>query len=179
MTCFIALLRAVNVGKRQMAMARLRDLCGRIGYRNVRTYVASGNLIFDADATPAAIEAALGTAISAEFGFAVEPVVRRASDWPGYLAANPFPEASAIEPNRVMMMLSQRPPLADAADRIMARATPDERVAAAGGAIWIHFGRGVGPSKLSPSFIDRAIGSPATARNVRTVAKLAEMAGIA
>lgn len=70
------------------------------------------------------------------------------------LAANPFAEASEAEPNRVMLLLSKRPPAA----------------------IWIHYASGVGSSKLTPALIDKACGAPTTARNVRTIAKLAELA---
>ena len=60
----VALLRAVNVGGRKLPMAELRALCGELGWQNVATYIQSGNVVFDADCTPAEAEAALEARIS-------------------------------------------------------------------------------------------------------------------
>jgi uncharacterized protein (DUF1697 family) len=76
-----------------------------------------------------------------------------------------------------MMMLSKAPPKDDAAAALQERARDGERVALAGGALWIHYPRGSGTSRLSPSLIDKVVGSPATARNWRTVLKIGEMLG--
>ena len=90
-------------------------------------------------------------------------------------ASNPFPEAAEAQPNRLMMMLSKAPPKPDAVAALPERARDGERIASAGGALWIHYPDGAGTSRLSPSLIDRLIGSPATARNWRTVLKIQEM----
>ena len=82
-------------------------------------------------------------------------IVRTADEWPALMAANPFPEESEREPNRVLLLLSKAAPPADAADRLMERAQADERVKAAGRALWLHFPAGVGTSKLTPAFIDK------------------------
>ncbi|WP_165799475.1 DUF1697 domain-containing protein [Sphingomonas oleivorans] len=179
MTCFIALLRAINVGKRQVPMAELRMLVTGLGYGDVQSHVASGNLLFSGEGSAADVERTLDAAISERFGFPVETMVRTADQWPLYVAANPFPRESEAAPNRVLMLLSKAPPTPDAAARIAERAQAGEIVRAAGGAIWIYYADGVGRSKLSPVFIDRMIGSPATGRNISTVRKLAAMAGVA
>lgn len=179
MTTFIALLRAINVGKRQVPMQALKALAEEIGFTDARTYVASGNLLFSGEGKADAVARRLEEAISSRFGFTVEVIVRTADEWPALMAANPFPEESEREPNRVLLLLSKAAPPADAADRLMERAQADEKVRAAGGALWFHFPAGVGTSKLTPAFIDKVCGSPTTGRNVRTVAKLAELAGVA
>ena len=74
-----------------------------------------------------------------------------------------------------MLMVAKRPLAESAEEAIQARATAGEQVKRAGEAIWIHYPEGVGRSKLTPTMIDRAIGSPATARNYRTIVKLEEM----
>ena len=74
-----------------------------------------------------------------------------------------------------MLLLSKRPPAKGAAEVIQARARAGERVKQAGDALWFHYPEGAGTSKLTPSLIDRAIGSPGTARNYNTVMKLKEM----
>ena len=171
----VALLRAVNVGGRKLPMAELRALCAEIGWRDVATYIQSGNVVFTADGKAEAIEKQLEEAIAARFRFDVPVIVRTAAQWAHYPPGNPFPKAAKGEPNRLMLLLSKRPPEKGAEDAIQARATAEETVKRAGDALWIHFPGGSGTSKLTPSLIDRAIGSPATSRNHRTVVTLMEM----
>jgi uncharacterized protein (DUF1697 family) len=171
----VALLRAVNVGGRKLPMAELRALAAEIGWEGVQTYIQSGNLVFSAPGDRAALEAKLEVAIRERFGMEVPVVVRGAAEWARYPASNPFAEAAEKEPNRLMLLLSKRPPVDGAEAAIQAKAAAGEQVRRAGDAIWIHFPEGSGNSKLTPALIDRAIGSPATSRNYRTVIKLQEM----
>ena len=171
----VALLRAVNVGGRKLPMAELRGLCGQIGWAEVATYIQSGNVVFGAAGKPEALEAALARAIAARFDLQVPVIVRTAAQWAEYPATNPFPKAGRAEPNRLMLLLSKRPPAPGAAAALQERAAEGEKVERAADALWIHYPAGAGRSKLTPSLIDRLVGSPATARNYRTVLKLQEM----
>ncbi|HEY0591394.1 MAG TPA: DUF1697 domain-containing protein [Thermoanaerobaculia bacterium] len=173
---FIALLRGINVGGRnRVPMPELREICGELGWGGVATYVNSGNVVFTAGATAAALESALERAIEAQFGLSIPVIVRTSREWSTYLRSNPFAAASEREGNAVMLALSKAKPGRDAAKVLEERATFGERIARTGDAIWIHFARGVGKSKLSPGLIDRVIGSPTTMRNWRTVVALGEM----
>ena len=171
----VALLRAVNVGGRKLPMAELRALCGKLGWEDIATYIQSGNVVFTAEGKTEAIETALEEAVAKDYGFEAPVIVRTAAQWAHYPPGNPFPKAARDEPNRLMLLLSKAPPAKGAEDGIQARATAGERVKRAGDALWIHFPQGAGTSKLTPSLIDRAIGSPATSRNYRTVTTLMEM----
>ncbi len=171
----VALLRAVNVGGRKLPMAELRAHCAELGWQGVATYIQSGNVVFDADCTPAEAEAALEARISQACGFETPTIVRTAAQWRKYAPANPFPDAARETPNYLLMLVSKRTPASGAVDAIQARAAADEIVGRCGDALWIHFPNGSGTSKLTPSLIDKAIGSPATSRNYRTVAALQEM----
>lgn len=171
----VALLRAVNVGGRKLPMAELRALCPELGWRDVQTYIQSGNVVFDADCSPAEAEAALEARIAKGYGYAAPTIARTAAQWRGYAAANPFPEAARQTPNYLLMLVSKRPPAAGAVEAIQAKAAAGETVKQAGDALWIHFPNGSGISKITPSLIDKAIGSPATSRNYRTVVTLQEM----
>jgi uncharacterized protein (DUF1697 family) len=176
MARLIALLRAVNVGGRKLPMAELRALCGEMGWEDVETYIQSGNLVFRAKGATDALEAKLEKAIAERFGLDVPVIVRTATQWGGYLEANPFAKTARDEPNRLQLLISKRPPAADAAEKLMERAQGGEAVKAAGGALWFHFPAGIARSKLTPTLIDKACGSPSTGRNWRTVVKLKEMA---
>jgi uncharacterized protein (DUF1697 family) len=105
----------------------------------------------------------------------VPVVIRTAAQWSRYPDSNPFAEAAETEPNRLMLLLSKRRPAEGAEAAIAAKAAAGERVGRSGDALWIHYPAGAGTSKLTPPLIDRAIGSPATARNYRTVLRLREM----
>lgn len=176
MARLIALLRAVNVGGRKLPMAELRALCGELGWEDVETYIQSGNVLFSAPGRIEALESRLEEAIKDRFAMDVPVMVRTASQWAGYAAANPFPKAAEDEPNRLQLLVSKQALKEDAADKLMERALAGESVRAAGGALWFHFPAGVGTSKLVPAVIDKAVGSPGTSRNWRTVLKLQEMA---
>lgn len=176
MARLIALLRAVNVGGRKLPMAELRALCGELGWEEVETYIQSGNLVFSASGKPAALESRLEAAIAERFGLAVPVLIRTAAQWAACAQANPFPKAGRDEPNRLQMLVSKSPPRSDAAEKLTERAQAGEAVRSAGGVLWFHYPNGAGTSKLTPALIDKACGSPSTARNWRTVLKLKEMA---
>jgi uncharacterized protein (DUF1697 family) len=172
---FVALLRAVNVGARSLPMTELRALCAELGWREVRTYIQSGNVVFEARGAPADLESALEQAIQQRFGYWSDAMVRAGEAWQALLATNPLPDVGQAEPSRVLVGIAKRPVLPSAAETIAAKAVAGERVLLAGGALWFHYPAGVGTSKLSPALIDRAAGSPVTARNWRTMLALAQM----
>lgn len=174
---FIGLLRGINVsGHNKIPMPELRAVCAELGWQAVQTYIQSGNLVFEADATPASLETALTQAIEQRFGLTIPVIVRAASAWPAYAAGNPYPDASAQEPHLVMLALSKAAPKPDALAGLLERATYGEQIAQVGDAIWIHYQQGVAKSRLSPALFDRLVGSAVTARNWRTVLKLNELA---
>jgi uncharacterized protein (DUF1697 family) len=173
---FIAFLRAVNVGGRIVKMAELRVLCGEMGWREVATYIQSGNIVFESDGKAPALEAALEKGMEKGFGFAAPVMVRTPAQLRMIVEANPFPGPSEVEPSRVALGLCKEKPKAGAAEAILAKAQAGEKVVGAGGELWFHYPNGIGTSKLTPALIDRAAGSPVTARNWRTILKLLEMA---
>jgi uncharacterized protein (DUF1697 family) len=175
---FIALLRAINLGGRtSLGMADLRLLCAGIGWRDVRTYIQSGNVVFEAESGPAELEGELEAAMMKKWERDVPVLVRSVAEWGGYIAANPLADLSAAEPSRTLLNLPKRPLLKGALDGLRTRAMDGETIAEANGALWIHYPAGAGTTKLSPTLIARLAGSPVTARNWRTVLKLQEMAG--
>ncbi len=177
MKTFIGLLRGINVGgNKGVPMAKLRELCGELGWQNAQTYIQSGNVVFSANGKPAALETQLERAIEKHFGFPVPVIVRAATDWPTYIKTNPFLKACEKEANHVMLCLSKISPKTDALKGLRERAADGERLEHIGDALWIHFAQGVARSKLSPALLDRMVGSTVTSRNWLTVLKLQELA---
>lgn len=176
MRTYLALMRAINVGNRQMPMADLRALAQEIGFERPQTYIASGNLIFDHHGDPRHVRDILEQAIERRFGFRAEAIVRTADQWRDYCSTNPFDGDAAAIDKMVHLCLTVEPPKADAVDRLNERAQPGERIARVGEAIWIDFGPGgVGSSKLMPAYMDKCAGSTLTARNWNSVRKLRDM----
>jgi len=174
----IALLRGINVGGRnRLVMAELRDLCEAFGWTDVRTHLQSGNALFRAGATAEACETALEEALGRRLGLSVPALVRGAIRWRAYVAGNPFPLESVSDPSRVLLAVSKGTPAPDAEKRLQERAGSGERVVRVEDALWIHFPEGSGRSAITPSVLDRCVGSPVTTQNVRTVETLDRLAG--
>ena len=167
MAAFIALLRAVNVGGTgKLPMSELKAMCEELGFASVRTYIASGNVVFTSRKSEAAIKSALEKQLAAYAGKAVGVLVRGAAEMAEVSAKNPFLKAA---PNRTMaIFLDEAPPK----DTIAAvRGRKDEEIKLGKREIYVHYGEGMAKSKL---VIPAA--KTGTARNMNTVATLAEMA---
>lgn len=164
---YIALLRAVNVGGTgKLPMAELKAMCVEAGFAGVQTYIASGNVVFKSAASPAEVKAALEGRLLAYAGKPVGAAVRTAEEMAAVLAANPFPDAA---PNRTVAIFLDAQPPADALER--ATGAKDEEMRLGAREIYVHYGDGMADSKLRiPAAKD------GTARNMNTVARLAEMA---
>jgi len=167
MSAFIALLRAINVGGTgKLPMSDLKAFCEELGFAAVRTYIASGNVVFTSRKSEAAIQAALEKRLEAYAGKPVGVLVRTAAEMAGVLADNPFPKAA---PNRTMAVFLDKTPPADALKGIRGQA--DEEIRLGRREIYIHYGEGMAKSKLVI-----AAAKAGTARNMNTVATLAKMA---
>lgn len=163
----VALLRAVNVGGTgKLAMADLARLCEQAGLRRPRTYIQSGNVVFDSDAAEDVVKATLEAALAAHVGKPVGVVVRDADALDRVVADNPFP---GEPPSRVIVMFYDAavPPSV-----VAATPTPGgERLVAHDREIYVLYPNGQGASKLKAPHADRGTG-----RNLNTVAKLAALA---
>ena len=167
MAAFIALLRAVNVGGTgKLPMTELKSMCEALGFAGVRTYIASGNVVFTSRKSEAAVKKALEAALESYAGKPVGVMVRSAAEMAQVLADNPFPK---MAPNRTMAVFLDSPPPADTLKGIKGR--KDEEIKLGRREIYIHYGEGMGQSKL---VVPAA--KTGTARNMNTVAALAKMA---
>src|ERR1700730_12244559 len=92
MKTYVALLRAVNVGGTgKLRMSTLKQMCEEVGLKQVRTYIASGNIVFRSDTKEAEIKSTLECRLQAYAGKPVGVLVRSASEMAAVLARNPFP----------------------------------------------------------------------------------------
>jgi Uncharacterized protein conserved in bacteria len=167
MPTHIALLRAVNVGGVQIKMDDLKRLCAEAGFGNVRTYIASGNVILDSDLDEAGVKAELEARLKAAYGRVIGVVIRSPGEMRALAAANPWPDRSPTF--TVAIFLDAAPP-ADALDHAT-NVGANEEMRLGPREILVFYGDGQGRSKLR---IPAA--AEGTARNFNTVVKLAEMA---
>jgi uncharacterized protein (DUF1697 family) len=167
MTAYVALLRAVNVGGTgKLPMSELKAMCEDQGFTDVKTYIASGNVVFRADQTEAKVKSALESALATYASKPVAVFVRTVAQMQNVLNANPFADAPG---NRVTAIFLDAPPSPDAIET--AKNIDGEIIALGTRELYVHYVNGMGGSKL---MIPAA--KAGTARNMNTVAKLAEMA---
>ncbi|GAO38237.1 hypothetical protein SCH01S_10_00470 [Sphingomonas changbaiensis NBRC 104936] len=167
MTGYVALLRAVNVGGTgKLPMTELKAMCEAAGFGQVRTYIASGNVVFDASGDEAQVQAALEAKLEAYAGKKVGVLVRTPAEMKAVLAGNPFPDKA---PNRTVAIFLDTAPPPDALDKISGQNGEELRLGRR--EIYVHYGEGMADSKLK---IPAA--AAGTARNMNTIAKLAAVA---
>jgi len=167
MTAFVVLLRAVNVGGTgKLPMAEFVRMCEAAGFTSVRTYIASGNAVFSSRETEARVKARLEDALQSYAGKPVGVLVRTAAEMNAVLAGNPFPKAAA---KWTVAILLDEPPPRDTLETLSGQ--KNEAVQLGRREIYVHYPDGMGISKLK---IPAA--KAGTARNMNTIAKLAEMA---
>ena len=168
MTAYVALLRAVNVGgTSKLPMAELKRIAVDLGFGNPRTFIASGNLVFTSGKSEAQVCKAMEQALEKHMGKPVGVILRTAQEMAAVAEANPFMDSPL---NRVHATFLAGKPPDDALDH--ARGRQDERIALGKREVYIDYGeRRAGRSKLR---IPAA--AAGTARNMNSVAKLAEMA---
>jgi len=147
-------------------MADLRALCEAAGFPNVKTYIASGNVVLKSRKSAASIKAALEAKLKAYAGKLVPVLVRTVDEMEQVRAANPFPDAA---PNRTLVTFLDGPPASDALEAITGR--KDEKIELGAREIYVLYGDGMGQSKLKVP-----AAKTGTARNMNTVAKLIELA---
>lgn len=167
MTAYVALLRAVNVGGTgKLPMGELKAMCEAAGYTRVETYIASGNVVFESKETAKQVQARLEADLEAYAGKPVGVLVRTATEMVAVLAANPFPGRDSSR--TVAVFLNSAPPR-DALKAVTRQANEEVRLGRR--EVYVYYPDGQGRSKLK---IPAA--ATGTARNMNTVAKLAEMA---
>ncbi|HZO95130.1 MAG TPA: DUF1697 domain-containing protein [Candidatus Baltobacteraceae bacterium] len=174
MTRHVALLRAVNVGGRNtIAMADLVALATRLGLRDARTLLQSGNLVFAADAAAAkGLEERLEEETQRRLGLATTCIVRSAPEWSQIVARNPFGVEAAADPGHLLVMPLKAEPATGALEALRAAIVGRERVELAGRTAYLVYPDGAGTSKLTAKLIESKLGTRGTARNWNTVRKL-------
>ena len=167
MATFIALLRGINVGgSGLLSMKDLTVLCSGLSFAEVRTYIQSGNVIFESNLSEDAVRARLEKALAAKMGKKIDLMVRTPAEMRSILNKNPFPDK---EPAKVAVAFLGEAPPKDLMKNVVAPG--GEQVKAGKREVYVYYPDGMGRSKLK-----LPLNGPATVRNINTVAKLVALA---
>lgn len=188
---YVALFRGINVGgNTKVSMPELRDVFESLGFENVRTYINSGNVGFDVNQSSSRVRSPHGgkgsagretllsneieRAIETPFKLPIHVMVREQKAIEQILRNNPF--AGEFESHKEMHVLFMKEKMPEEKQaQLLEKQTADERFAVIGREIYCHLRLGVADSLLGKGFIEKKLKVPITARNWRTVQKLAEL----
>ncbi|SFD07808.1 Uncharacterized conserved protein, DUF1697 family [Bosea sp. CRIB-10] len=173
MTTYVALLHSIvlSPGKR-VVMADLKTMAVELGFRDPRTWVATGNLIFEGEDVPlTAIESRLEAGFRARFGKHVDIILRKAEAWKRLAAHNPFPNGKGPD---IGIRVMRKPLGTDALSMLRGIAAPGITLALADGDLWIDFGGKPEETRLLSHLTTKKLGI-GTLRNANTIKALAAM----
>ncbi|MEP6705624.1 MAG: DUF1697 domain-containing protein [Acidobacteriota bacterium] len=173
---YVALLRGINVGGNTMIkMAELKTSLEKLGFKSVVTYINSGNVAFDSRKTSEAkLTAQIEKAIEEDCGRPIPVMVRAQEHIKKVVKNNPF--VGAYETHKQMHVLFMKEEMqADKQKLLKAAATDDEKFEVRDLEIYTLLKAGVADSLLGKGFIEKKLKVSITARNWRTVQKLAEL----
>jgi uncharacterized protein (DUF1697 family) len=172
---YISLLRGINVsGQKKIRMQDLRECYHGMGFRNVRTYIQSGNVVFESEGTNIEdVKSRIEEGLKRRFGFDVNVVMRSRQDWQRLIASPLFSDIKAKEPSKLYVVFFSKPiggiPELDAFEQVRA---DSETFRFGRTEIYLHLPQGAARTKLSGNFIEKHLNIPVTARNWKTVTAL-------
>lgn len=175
-TPHVALLRGINVGgKNMLPMRELTPMFTACGFRNVQSYIQSGNVVFEAAAdVTAKLLSRISNQIAEQYGFECPIVLRTQKELEEAIAHNPFLAGGMPDDQLYVYFLRESPKPGDVEKLDPTRSLPDE-FAVRHREIYLCMRNGMGRTKLTNAYFDSKLKTISTARNWRTVLKLAEM----
>ncbi len=178
MQTYISILRGINVsGQKMIKMNELLALFEGLHFKNIRTYIQSGNVVFQAVKTDVHDLAKLiEEKISERFGFAVPVMVKEKNEIATVLQNNPFIKSVDKDVSKLHVTFLSQEPDKSYIDKInQLQYLPDEYVLA-GSTIYLYCPNGYGNTKLHNNFFENKLKVKATTRNWNTVNELMKMA---
>ncbi len=174
MALYLALLRGINVsGQKLIKMDALRALFEAQGCDNVKTYIQTGNVIFnhreeDADKMKQMIEAF----IEKEYGFFVPTIIRSRDEMNAVLEANPYLARPDANVKQIYIAYLERTPTKEEVEALLTATNENEEAMVIGNEAWLFYRLGAGKAKLSNAVLERKMKIKATMRNWNTTNKL-------
>lgn len=174
---WVAFLRAINVGGRVVKMDWLRARCAALGFRDVATFIASGNVVFRAGGEEATLVALLEADLHAGLGYEVATFLRSEAEVAALAAAPGLGPAVIAAARAVNVAFLDAPPAAAGVARLLAPENEVDRFVVAGREVWWLCQRLQSESTFSGAVLEKALGMRATVRGLNTVRRLAAKLG--
>lgn len=177
MAKIVAFLRAINVGGHTVKMDVLRGLFTQMGFTQVSTFIASGNVIFETPRSDlAGLEAQIEAHLAANLGYPVATFLRGAADLVEVAAFTAFPAVDVeAEGFRVHAGFLKTEPDEQAIARVLALCSEVDEFTIHGRELYWLCRVRVSDSLVSGAALEKALQSPATLRNMTTVGKIANL----
>jgi uncharacterized protein (DUF1697 family) len=172
---YIAFLRAINVGGHTVKMDKLRALFAELKFANVETFIASGNVIFEAESTkPEALEKQIEDHLQKALGYAVATFIRTPAELAAVASYQPFPPAELdAAGSSLYVAFLPKPPTDEAQRKLLALSNGIDDFHVHQRELYWLARQGMGKSTISGGQLEKALGLPGTMRNITTVRKLA------
>ena len=178
METYIALLRGINVsGHKIIKMAELKKMFENLDFQKVRTYIQSGNVVFQTTQTDIPeIEKLLRNAIENTFGFEVHVKILNSVELKSALEKNPFPKDKSLDIKQHYFVFLDQIPSEENWNVLKIMELNGEQLVLSKKVLFVYYKNGAGQSKLTTNLIESKLKVAATARNLNTTKKLLEMA---
>jgi len=172
---YIVLLRGINVGgKKRIKMADLVEALEPLGFKNIRTYLQSGNVIFEYDSIDSdEIAKDIKEKISQTFGISVNIIIRTEDELENIIKSNPFVKDPDIEIDKLHVTFLKDLP--DPEINLDLKRSENEKFEVIGREIYLYLPNGYGRTKLTNNIFEKKLKTIATTRNWKTTNKLLEM----
>ena len=171
---FIAFLRAINVGNHTVKMDQLRRLFEELGFANVETFIASGNVIFDAKAKDIrSLEAKIGKHLEKALGYEVSTMVRSTDELAAIAEYEPFNKKElAGDGNTLFIGFLSGEPSTESATKLISLASEIDGFHLNQRELYWLYRRKNGESKFYGPILEKTVGVKATLRNANTIVRL-------
>lgn len=173
---YIALLRGINVGShKRIKMDDLIKALESMGFKNVKTYLQSGNVIFENDSDNADIAENIEMKISQTFGFSVNVIVRTGDELENIIKGNPFVKDENIQLDKLHVTFLSDMPNPETISNLDIKKDENEKFEVAGKEIYLYCPNGYARTKLTNDVFEKKLNIVATTRNWKTTNKLMEL----
>ena len=177
MTTFVSLFRGINVGgKRVVPMKELKELYESLGFKDVVTYIQSGNVVCSSNDTDMAlVSQRIEESFTAKFGLHSNVIVRTATELEAIIERNPFQDQPTKEPKWQLVLFLATHPTDTALEDIHRAYTGPEELFLSGRELYVYYPNGVGNSKLTLALLEKKLKTAGTGRNWNTVLQLRKL----
>jgi len=171
---YIAFFRGINVsGQRKIKMSELKTMFQKYGFKNIQTYIQSGNVLFESTLKKSEIKSKLENAVKKEYGFYVPIEIKTDSEIKNIYNSSPFKEIENEENGtKILVTFLSKKPLENNLLNLMDYVKEPEKLTVLENTIYLYCPNGYGKSKLSNNFIESKLKLEATTRNWKTITKL-------